>query len=548
MPTELSPAQPQAAPSSIHRWAVQSPHRPALTFVESGQVISFGDLHRAAARLAQWLAQQGLVAGDTVALLLENQPRLIELALAARWAGLYYTTINTHLTAREAAHILSDSGAKLLFASNATRSLADTLMADPSLIGIKGYTVDGTDRADVAALDVAKADISDAAPIALSTRPVGRDLMYSSGTTGLPKGIKKALLPATQRDQPDREVHAWQQTFGFDARSVYLSTAPLYHAAPLRYVLRTLDVGGHCIVMANFEPESTLAAIERFGVTHSQWVPTMFVRLLRLPDAVRKRYNLSSMRMAVHAAAPCPVPVKQAMLDWWGDVIFEFYAGTEGLGATSITPQEWRAHPGSVGRSMLGTVHIADSTGAALPLGEIGQVFFEGGPKFEYHNDPEKTLAAYNSQGWASYGDLGYLDAEGYLYLADRRADLIVSGGINLYPQEIENALLLHPAVADAAVIGIPDDELGEKALAIVSLRTGAAGLLANAETAALLREFLAANLSRQKWPRSIVFESDLPRTEAGKLLRRLLKEQYRTQPEAGYPLEAATLRARKNK
>ena len=348
----------------------------------------------------------------------------------------------------------------------------------------------------------------------------------------MPKGIQRAMLRAEERGQPEPEVAAWRRSFGFDEHCVYLSTAPFYHAAPLRYMLRTLDVGGHCVALARFDPAAALSAIARWRVTHRQWVPTMFVRLLKLPQDVRMQYDLSSHRMAVHAAAPCPVPVKRAMMDWWGDILHEYYAGSEALGLKSITPQEWRTHPGSVGRAKVGRIHIVDPEGRVLPAGEVGQIYFADGPRFAYLHDPVKTEAAYNAQGWGTYGDMGHVDEEGYLYLSDRRADLILTGGVNLYPQEVERVLAQHPAVDEVAVVGVPNEELGEVAKAVVILRPGHP---ADAATAQLIAGYCAQHVSRQKLPRSIVFTSELPRLETGKLLRRVLKEQYRTQPSAGH-------------
>ena len=294
------------------------------------------------------------------------------------------------------------------------------------------------------------------APIDLSGRPLGRDLLYSSGTTGRPKGIKKALPAALYRTQADPEFLAWQRNMGFDADTVYLSPAPLYHAAPLRYCLRTLDGGGAVVITARFDAQQALAMIERYRITHSQWVPTMLGRLLQLPEEVRHGYDLSSHRCAIHAAAPCPVAVKQALLDWWGDILLEYYAGSEGCGITLINSAEWRRRPGSVGRASYGRLRIVGDDGQELPAGQIGRVFFSDVAPFAYLNDPAKTREAIDERGWATYGDLGHVDEEGYLFLSDRRADLILSGGVNLYPQEIENALATHPAVQEVAVVGVP--------------------------------------------------------------------------------------------
>jgi acyl-CoA synthetase (AMP-forming)/AMP-acid ligase II len=315
---------------------------------------------------------------------------------------------------------------------------------------------------------------------------------------------------------------SWKTLYGFDEDTVYLSPAPLYHAAPHGYVQRTLSEGGTAVILPKFDPEAALAAIERHRITHSQWVPTMFVRLLALPEAIRCRYDLSSHRCAIHAAAPCPVPVKRAMIDWWGPIIREYYAGSEGVGTTVIDSETWLRKPGSVGRPVNGVaLHILDEDGVPLPQGQVGRIFFAGGPRFAYHNAQEKTAASYSPEGWATLGDLGWLDADGFLFLSDRRADLILSGGVNLYPAEIEAALAGHPDVGEVAVVGVPDPEMGERVHAVIVPRPGAAPEIAGLEA------WARARLAGPKRPRSWEFAEELPRSEAGKLLRRLLKERY---------------------
>ncbi|CAG2158098.1 AMP-binding protein [Cupriavidus numazuensis] len=519
--------------TTLHDWATQHPQKPALIQTETGHTISYGELDARAARAAQWLVSRGLEAGDGIALLVENHPGLIELASGARRAGLYYTAINTHLAPAEAAYVLADCGAKLLVVSPAMLPLVDAIRAaDAHARTLPVFVLAGAAQLPEGFGDYEGAIAAFSANAALPQRPLGRDMLYSSGTTGHPKGIRRPLVPYEDRDKPDVEVQAWRRAFGFDQHTVYLSTAPFYHAAPLRYILRTLDVGGTCVVMAKYDAEAALAAIERYRVTHSQWVPTMFVRLLKLPDETRRRYELSSMKIAIHAAAPCPVHIKQAMLDWWGDVLYEYYAGSEGAGSTAIGPLEWRKYPGSVGRASAGVIHIVGEDGAELPPNEVGLVYFSGVATFAYHNDPEKTRSAYNDKGWATYGDLGYINEEGYLFLSDRRADLILSGGVNVYPQEIESVLMEHPAVADVAVIGVPDAEFGEVPKAVVQLRDG---MPARPELAQEIVDFCQGKLGRLKLPRTIVFDERLPRTPTGKLLRRELKDRHRAQPASGH-------------
>ena len=505
--------------------AKAAPDRVVVVMAEQGREYTAGALAQQALRTAQWLAAQGLQPGERFAVLLENRIEILALALAAREAGLYAAVLSTHLTADEVAYIVQDCGARLVVAS------AKTL---PQLEGctLHCWSVDeATPQAP--SLHAALAALQ-GPPVDFSDRPIGRDLLYSSGTTGRPKGVLKPLWPAELRGQADPEAAGTAQRLGMGEDTIYLSPAPLYHAAPLRYTLRVLELGGSAVIMERFDAETALALIERYRVTHSQWVPTMFTRLLKLPEEVRRRHDLSGHRMAIHAAAPCPVDVKRAMLDWWGDILMEYYAGSEGCGTTMINSAEWHKRPGSVGRATTGQLHIVDDQGAELPAGEIGQVYFSGGGQFSYLNDPEKTRQAINERGWVTYGDIGHVDADGYLFLSDRRADLILSGGVNLYPQEIENALARHPAVLELAVVGVPHPDFGEVPLAAVVLRPG---VQASQDTARAIAAHAAETLARLKLPQRMVFVATLPRLETGKLLRRKLKEQYRDAPQAGFAL-----------
>lgn len=515
-------------------WAQAQPERVVLTQADSGRRYTAGEIAQGAQQMAQWLAQQGLQAEETIAVLLENRYEIVQLVLAARLAGLYAAVISTHLTAAEVAYIAQDSGARMLLVSSKTWPTAQEAVQG---LALACYSVDG-DTPGVAPLADALAAVPQGAQIDLATRPLGRDLLYSSGTTGRPKGIKKPLLAAAYRQQRDPEVAAWMRSMRFDEDTVYLSPAPLYHAAPLRYSLRTLDVGGSAIIMSRFDPEQALALIERYQVTHSQWVPTMLGRLLKLPDEVKRRYRLDSHRVAIHAAAPCPVAVKQGMLDWWGDILLEYYAGSEGCGTTLIDSAQWRARPGSVGRAISGQLHIVGDDGQELGVGEVGRVYFSGGGAFQYLNDERKTREAIDARGWATYGDIGHVDAEGFLFLSDRRADLILSGGVNLYPQEIENALAQHAAVEEVAVVGVPDEDFGEQTLAVVVLKPGFAPDEAMARA---IVEQAAGSLSKVKRPQRLVFEASLPRLETGKLLRRVLKDRFKEAPQAGFGLRSSS-------
>lgn len=523
--------------SRLNRWAQTQPDRAALIDLGSGEMLSFKALNDRVQRAAVWLIDQGLAVGAGVLSVMENRSEIIELGLATRRSGLYFTAASTHLTQPELAHIALDSDAQILLVSDSTAPIALELLKRPELKHLKAFCVGQHPQSGLPSYEAALASTDTTKELPM--RPLGRDMLYSSGTTGFPKGIRRAMVSAELRDQPEVEVVNWARSFGFDEHSVYLSPAPLYHAAPLRYVMRTLEMGGCAVLMKKFDAEQALAAIEKYGVTHSQWVPTMFVRMLELPEATRQRYKLSSMRVAIHAAAPCPVHVKQALLDWWGDIVFEYYAGSEGFGVTTINSVEWRSHPGSVGRATLGVLHIVDEeTGQELGAGEIGKIYFSGGPAFAYWNDPEKTKSAYNEQGWATYGDMGYVDADGYLYMADRRTDLILSGGVNIYPQEIENAISQHPDVQDVAVVGVPDDLFGQVPKAIIQLRDPSK---ANEALAHAIIEFCGPHLSKVKMPRSIVFEAELPRLETGKLLRRVLKERFKVDPQAGYHVRSSS-------
>jgi fatty-acyl-CoA synthase len=349
-------------------------------------------------------------------------------------------------------------------------------------------------------------------------------MLYSSGTTGRPKGVKVALPDPPQIDAPNALVMLAHGLYKVGPDSIYLCPAPLYHAAPLRWTMTVQRFGGTVVVMQHFDAEAALQAIERYRVTHAQFVPTHFVRMLKLPEEVRRRYDTSSLQVAFHAAAPCPVPVKRAMLDWWGSIIHEYYAGSEGNGMTAVGPTDWLARPGTVGRAVHGIVHICDEDGQELPDRETGLVYFEGQTNFEYHNDPGKTAEARNRHGWSTLGDVGWLDEDGFLFLTDRKSFMIISGGVNIYPQEIENHLVTHPAVADVAVVGAPHDEMGEQVVAVVQ---PAEGVEAGAALADELTAYCRQSLSGVKTPRRFDFVDELPRHPTGKLYKRLIRDRY---------------------
>ena len=324
-------------------------------------------------------------------------------------------------------------------------------------------------------------------------------------------------------DFPPRSLN-FRARYDLRPQTIYLSPAPLYHAAPLGFTMATLAYGGTCVVMQRFDAEPALAFIERYQVTHSQWVPTMFIRLFRLAPEIRERYDLSSHRFAVHAAAPCPVDTKANMIAWWGPIVHEYYSGSEGVGTTFITAEQWLKKPGSVGRSVDGVLHIVDDDGKELTPGEVGTIYFDNAPQFEYHNAPEKTAAAFLNEDWGTFGDIGYVDEDGYLFLTDRKANMIISGGVNIYPQEAENILLGHAAVLDAAVFGVPNDEFGEEVKAVIEL---APGYIADAALATELIAYCRDHIADIKCPRSVDFEPALPRLPNGKLYKRELKARY---------------------
>ncbi|MFC4293338.1 acyl-CoA synthetase [Sphingorhabdus arenilitoris] len=500
--------------------AQNKPDHPAIIMGGSGQVITYDQLNKASNRFAQFIRGQGLQIGDTIALCLDNCPEYFELVWGAHRAGLFYVAISSRLTAAEVDYIIADSGAKMLVASASLGAMLDQLQT-----GVARYALG--DHAGWPSLAGALADMPDT-PIA--DERAGVDMLYSSGTTGQPKGVRVPLPENPALDGPNILVQLAVGAFGFSEGCTYLSPAPLYHAAPLRWCMVVHKLGGTVIVMEKFDPEKALALVEKYQVDVSQWVPTHFVRMLKLPEEVRSRYDVSSLKSAVHAAAPCPVPIKEAMIDWWGPVLKEYYAGTEGNGFTYISSEDWLTHKGSVGRALMGITRICNDDGDEVPPRTEGAVFFEGGNPFSYHNDPEKTAKAANKHGWTSLGDVGWVDEEGFLYLTDRKSFMIISGGVNIYPQEIENLLVTHPKVADAAVIGAPDEEMGERVVAVVQpLDMAQAGDALRDE----LNAFMRQSLSGVKIPRQIDFRDELPRHPTGKLYKRLLRDEYWAEQKA---------------
>jgi acyl-CoA synthetase (AMP-forming)/AMP-acid ligase II len=501
-------------------YARECPTKPAVIMAGTGRTLSYGELDAATRHLAHLLRERGLRAGSTVAILMENGPEFIVAALAGQRCGLYFVPVNWHLTAAEIRYVIADSGSEALLTSPELTEAAAEATAGLTAPAHR-FVLAAGDPPLPAGFEPAALDTSplDDEP---GVEPNGQFMFYSSGTTGRPKGIKQPL-PGEPFGRSLAVEATMGKRYGFTPDSRYLSTGPLYHAAPLLWTLGTIGHGGTAVIMDRFDARAALAAIETERITHAQFVPTMFVRLLKLPETERSRYDLSSLRYAIHAAAPCPVEVKRRMLDWLGPVVYEYYGASEGICYFAIGPTEWLERPGSVGRSVYGTAHVLDENGTELGPGEIGQLWFESATRFEYHNDPDRTASALNRHGWATVGDLGWLDEDGYLYLADRRTDLIISGGVNIYPREIEDALVLHPGVSDVAVFGASDPEMGQRVIAVVQPAHPANG----EELRPALSAHLSGRLARFKLPREIYFVPELPRLPSGKVLRRTLRERY---------------------
>ncbi|MDO8363381.1 MAG: AMP-binding protein [Actinomycetota bacterium] len=493
--------------------------QPAVIMADSGAIVTYRELDERSKRLAQLFYAAGLRPGDHMAVLLENHPRYFEVYWAAQRSGLYCTPINWHLKPEEAGYIIEDCGAAAVVTSAMLSGVASSLK--PYLGNVLTKLVMDGDVEGYVRYETAVAEYP---AQALENEVEGNYMFYSSGTTGRPKGIKPPLSGQPFGSGPGAIVGLIQMLYGFTSDTIYLCPAPLYHAAPLGWTTAVQRLGGTVVVMEKFDPAQALALIEQHKVTHAQFVPTHFVRMLKLSDAERTAHDLSSLQKAVHAAAPCPVEVKRKMIEWWGEIIYEFYAGSEGNGFCAVGPKEWLAHPGSVGVPMIGKLHILDDEGVELEVGETGQIWFESPTTFEYHNDPVKTQNAFNDRGWSSLGDVGYLDGDGYLYLTDRVSHMIISGGVNIYPQEVENELTMHPAVADVAVIGVPNADLGEEVKAVVMAADPAA---AGPELAAELIEFCRSRLAHYKCPVSVDFVDELPRLPTGKLLKRELRDRY---------------------
>ncbi len=502
--------------------AATHPDRIAARMHGTDQVLTYGLLEERAHRVARVLHDAGMRRGDHLAIVSTNDLRVFEVYWAAMRSGLYVTAINSHLTAEEIAYIVNDCGAQTLVVAGALGALLDDLLPLVPDVRLR------------LAFDAAPGGrwesyewVRDAAdPTPLADRPRGADMLYSSGTTGRPKGIRPTLPDAQVDEHAEPIIGVAARMWGVGADTVYLSPAPIYHAAPLRIAAAVQALGGTVVVMPRFDAAEALRAIDEHDVTHSQWVPTMLVRMLRLDPETRATYRGTHHRVALHAGAPCPVDLKEQMVRWWGPILTEYYSSTEGNGLTMITAAETAEHPGSVGRPLVGVAHICDDDGRELTAGQTGAVFFERDTEpFVYHGDPERTAATRHPLHplWTTIGDIGHLDDDGYLYLTDRAAFTIISGGVNVYPQEAENVLVLHPAVEDVAVAGVPDPDLGEAVHAFVVPR----GRIGDDALAAELIASVRARIAAYKAPRGVTFVDALPRTSSGKLVKSRLIDLF---------------------
>jgi acyl-CoA synthetase (AMP-forming)/AMP-acid ligase II len=502
--------------------AERTPDKPAIIMAATGETLTYHELEARSNQGAQLFRKLGLKPGDAIAIFMENNIEFLPACWAAQRSGLYFTCISSRLTAGEVENIVKDSNAKVLIASHSLAKVASEVV--PLVPGMKLFCVGGA----IAGYESWEGTLEKMPSTRIADEIAGADMLYSSGTTGRPKGVRVPLsgLPI---DAPNALLMLVQGLFGLSADTIYLSPAPLYHAAPLRYCMSMHRLGGTVVVMEHFDAEEALKCIEKYKASGSQWVPTMFVRMLKLPDAVRLKYDVASMKSAIHAAAPCPIEVKRKMIEWWGPVIHEYYAGTEGNGFCYVNSTDWLAHPGTVGKSLLGPIHICGEHGEELPVSEEGTIYFESATPdamFSYHNDAKKTKDSRHPQhlNWSTLGDVGKLDADGFLYLTDRKAFMIISGGVNIYPQEAENLLIGHPKVADVAVIGVPNEDFGEEVKAVVQPADWAdAGPALADELMAYARE----HLSPIKCPRSVDFARELPRHPTGKLYKRLIRDRY---------------------
>ena len=503
---------------AIH--AANHPDRLAYIMAGSGETVSYRELDERSNRLAHLLRSQGLKRLDHFSIFMENNAHYVIANAAGERTGLYYTCINSYLTAEELAYIINNSESQILITSRAKRATAEQALPDCPALKLC-LIVDAPSDGRFVNLDEACAPYP---PTPVADESLGTAMLYSSGTTGRPKGVLRPL-PQNAPKEPLPLFHFLTKLWRYREGMRYLSPAPLYHAAPQAAVGCLIRSGGTAVIMEHFDPEQYLALVQQHAITHSQLVPTMFNRMLKLPPAVRQRYPLGTFEVVVHAAAPCPLQVKEQMIEWWGPIIHEYYGATEGLGFTACDTQEWLGHRGTVGKVMLGDLHILDEQMRPAAKGTPGEIWFKTATPFEYFSDPERTAQSRSADGtMTTVGDVGYVDDDGFLYLTDRSTFMIISGGVNIYPQECENLLVTHPKVADAAVFGVPNDDLGEEVKAVVQLMPG---LEPGPALQAELIEFCQQHLSKLKCPRSIEFDANLPRLPTGKLYKKALRDRY---------------------
>jgi acyl-CoA synthetase (AMP-forming)/AMP-acid ligase II len=499
-------------PTDLRDWARLAPAKPALRIGDDA--LDYGALEALANRWARAFRTLGLVRGDHVATMLPNCAASLAAVWGAYRAGLYLTPVSTTLTAGEAGYVADNSEARAVVVDVRHAPLVPAMRA--AAPGCRHWLSHGGAIEGLRSIESA---LSKEAPEPIADESRGALMMYTSGTTGAPKGVWRALPdPATVG--PPSFAADLLSIFGFDEHVRYLSTAPLYHAAPLRFALAVTAAGGFVRSLGRFDALAALQALSEDRITHSQWVPAMFQRLLALPDTDRRDFRAPAHRLAIHAAAPCPMPVKRAMIEWWGPILYEYYSGTEGVGLTGIDSHEWLAHPGSVGRTLKGVPHVVDDDDVELPPGSTGRIYFSGVPRFEYFNEPAKTAGRTLANGWQTLGDIGHVDADGYMYLTDRMDDMIISGGVNVYPQEIEEAVMELADVMDCGAVGVEDARFGERPVAFVVPRSATVrpGLEARVDA------HCEARLGRIKRPERVIVVDELPRSATGKLLRRELR------------------------
>ena len=484
------------------------PDKPALVMAGSGFIQTFAELDAAANRLSRLLRSVGVRPGDHVAICMENHDRYFEVVWGCRYAGAVYTACSSRLTSSELRYVINDCGAVVFITSAYKAEQAAEIRSDIPAVTVRlmlDTVIDGYDSYESAVGTQSSLPLDE-------ERVAGTDMLYSSGTTGRPKGVTRSFVAQPLETTPSSVAQVLQALFGASSDSVYLSPAPFYHAAPLRFSMAAQAIGATVVAMEHFDAEWYLQLVERHRATISQVVPTMFVRMLKLDPDVRGQYDVSSLRCVIHAAAPCPVTVKRQMIEWFGPILDEYYAGTEGNGFVFCNSDMWLAHPGTVGTPINCVVHICDDDGEELPRGEPGTVYFEGGETFEYHNDAEKTSSSRHVRGWTTLGDVGYLDDDNFLYLTDRKAFMIITGGVNVYPQEAENLLVTHPKVIDVAVIGVPNDDFGEEVKAVVQPVVMPQSDDQATALASELIAFCRCELADVKCPRSVDFRDELPR------------------------------------